>query len=147
MQARKSVSPTATRWGISPKANADVELNEIVEASGVNDVQEFVASTGITFREQAKWFLNHSVKRKRRPVKPATIQTWQNCTDKWLNPNLGDLLLGSINNATVKVVVAKMNEAGLSAKTICNYVGLVKLVLASAIDANGEQLYPAQMEP
>jgi integrase len=59
-----------------------------------------------------------------------------------LNPNLGDLLLGSINNATVKIVVTKMNEAGLSPKTISNYIGLVKLVLASAIDENGEELFP-----
>jgi integrase len=55
-------------------------------------------------------------------------------------PLLEVRLLGSINNATVKTVVAKMNEAGLSSKTISNYVGLVKLVLASAIDGNGEFL-------
>jgi integrase len=30
----------------------------------------------------------------------------------------------------------------LSAKTLNNYIGLVKLVVASAIDANGEQLFP-----
>jgi integrase len=128
--------------GYLPKGERRRRASEIVEASGVNDVEEFVASTGITFREQAKWFLNHSMTRKRRPVKPATLTTWKNCTDKWLNPYLGDVLLGSINNATVKTVVAKMNEAGLSAKTISNYIGLVKLVLASAIDANGEELFP-----
>ncbi len=35
-----------------------------------------------------------------------------------------------------------MSEAGLSAKSICNYIGLVKLIMASALDENGEQLFP-----
>src|SRR5260370_15730647 len=116
--------------------------NEIVAASGVNDAQTFVeTSNGTTFREQVVWFLNHSMNRKRNPIKPATIQSWQNCADKWLNPNLGDIPLSSVNNATVKTLVAKMHEARLSPKTITNYVGLVKLVVGSALDKNGEQLF------
>ena len=75
-------------------------------------------------------------------MKPATITTWQNCVDKWLNPNLGDLPLASINNATVKDSSCEDDEAGLSAKTINTYIGLVKLVIASALDENGEQLFP-----
>ena len=47
-----------------------------------------------------------------------------------------------MNNATVKGLVVKMNEAGLSPKTVSNYVGLVKLIVASAINENGEQLLP-----
>jgi integrase len=35
-----------------------------------------------------------------------------------------------------------VDEAGLSAKTIRHYIGLVKLVLASAIDENGQELFP-----
>jgi len=35
-----------------------------------------------------------------------------------------------------------MSEAGLSAKTIVNYVQVVKLVVASAVDQEGEQVYP-----
>lgn len=129
--------------GALPKGERRRRANEIVAASGVNDPREFVETTnGVTFREQASWFLNHAMNRKRNPVKPATSQTWQNCVDKWLNPNLGDLPLASVNNATVKTLVAKMHEAGLSAKSIANYVGLVKRVVASALDKNGEQLFP-----
>jgi integrase len=141
--ASQKICPTDTNApGYLPKGERRRRASEIVEASGVNDLKELVGSEGVTFREQTKWFLNHSVNRKRHPVKQATITTWQNCTDKWLNPNLGNLLLGSINNATVKTVVTKMNDAGLSPKTISNYIGLVKLVLASAIDENGEELFP-----
>jgi integrase len=36
----------------------------------------------------------------------------------------------------------KMSEAGLSAKTIVNYVQAAKLVVASAVNDEGEQVYP-----
>ncbi len=86
--------------------------------------------------------MNHSVKRKRRPAKPATVRNWQCCVDKWLNPSLGDLPLASVNNGTVKTLVAKMHAANLSAQTITTYTNLVKLILASAIDDNGDELFP-----
>jgi integrase len=117
--------------------------NEIVAASGVNDAQKFIeTNNGVTFREQAKWFLDHSMNRKRKPVKPATMTTWRNCVAKWLNPNLGDIPLASVNNAAAKALVSVMHQADLSPKTVSNYVGLVKLIVASATDGNGEQLFP-----
>jgi len=119
------------------------KANEIVEASGVNDEQQFVEhNLGVTFREQAKHFLNHSMTRKRNPVKTATLTTWESTIDKWLNPILGDLPLSGVGNATAKTLVAKFHEAGLSPKTISNYFGLVKLIVGSAIDREGEQMFP-----
>jgi site-specific recombinase XerD len=47
-----------------------------------------------------------------------------------------------IDNGTLKEFVTKLVDAGLSAKSVNTYSGLVKLVVASAIDKNGEQLYP-----
>jgi integrase len=128
--------------GALTKGERRCKANEIIAASGVNCAQKFIETThGTTFREQAKWFLEHSMTRNRKPVKPATSQSWQNCVDKWLNPNLGDIPLSGINNATVKELVAKMHEAKLAPKSITNYVGLVKLVVGSAVDKNGEQLF------
>lgn len=83
---------------------------------------------------------------KRRPIKPATLCSWQNCVDKWLNPNLGDTPLSSVNNAAMKSLVAKMHKAGLSPKSILNYTGLVKLVVASAKSDEGEQLFPRKWD-
>jgi integrase len=129
--------------GYLSKGERRRKANEIVAASGVNDADQYVETTnGVTFREQMKWFLDHAMNRKRRPAKPATLFSWQNCANKWLNPNLGDIPLAAVNNATVKTLVSKMHEAGLSAKTITTYIGLVKLVVASALDKNGEQLFP-----
>ncbi len=104
--------------------------NEIVESSGVNDVKEFVeTNVCTTFREQADWFLTHVVKRKRRPVKPATVSNWRYILKNWLNPNIGELPLASINNSTLKVLVAKMHDKNLSAQTMTTLsTNLVKFV-------------------
>jgi integrase len=142
IHASERICPVSGEGYLS-KGERRRRANEIVAASGVNDTERFIETTsGITFREQMKWFLNHAMNRKRKPVKPATLFSWQNCANKWLNPNLGDIPLAAVNNATVKVLVAKMDEAELSAKTITTYVGLVKLVVASALDKNGGQLFP-----
>jgi hypothetical protein len=144
IHASERICPTDRKAaGYLPKGERRRRANEIVEARGINDAQQFIeTNAGVTFREQAKWFLNHAMNRKRNPVKPGTSTTWQNCVDKWLNPNLGDLPLASVNNATVKTLVAKMHASGLSPKTISNYVGLVKLIMASAIGDDGEELFP-----
>jgi hypothetical protein len=42
----------------------------------------------------------------------------------------------------MKTVVHKMSAAGLSAKSIVNYCAVAKLVVASAVNAEGEQIYP-----
>jgi integrase len=120
-----------------------IRANEIVAASGINDKTIFVeTNVGTTFREQAKWFLKNSVNRKRRPAKPATVANWQCCVTKWLNPNIGELPLASINNGVVKTLVVKMHVAKLSAQTMTTYVNLVKLIVGSAIDDNGDELFP-----
>ncbi len=66
--------------------------------------------------------------------------------DKWLNPNIGDVPLANINNAVLKQLIAKMASANLSPKTIINYTGLVKLVVASAKDEEGELLFPRKWD-
>ena len=144
IHASERICPTdSNALGYLPKGERRRRANEIVEASGINDVQQFVVTNvGTTFREQTKWFLSHSVNRKRRPAKPATVANWQCCVDKWLNPNIGDLPLASVNNGTVKTLVAKMHTANLSAQTMTTYINLVKLIVGSALDDNGDQLFP-----
>jgi integrase len=47
-----------------------------------------------------------------------------------------------VGNAALKQLVDKMAAAGLSAKTIINYTKVAKMVVASAVNAEGEQLHP-----
>jgi hypothetical protein len=45
----------------------------------------------ITFREPAKWWLNHAKERsERKPMAASTLETWGACIENWLDPNIGD---------------------------------------------------------
>ena len=146
IHASKRVCPTAGPGSLT-KAQRKTKALEIVMSSGVNDAPQFVETTiGVTFKEQSKLFMRQETTSKRKPVKPATLRTWQNCLCKWLNPSIGDIPLASINNAVMKHLVTKMAAAGLSAKTIVNYTGLVKLVVASAKSDEGEPLFPRKWD-
>ena len=100
-------------------------------------------ANGVTFRDQAKWWLNRIQHRKRKPLASATLELWQGCLNNWINPSIGDLPLSEVNNGVLKALVAKMSDGGLSPKTITdNYVPVVRMVVASAVDEQGEEIYP-----
>jgi integrase len=119
---------------------------EMIAASGADTEERFNAveafNHGTTFCKQAEWWLNHVQERKRKPVRPATVAGFTSYLRKWLNPNLGDVPLSSVNNSMIKGLVTKMAAARLSPKMIHNVVQVAKTVVASAVNENGEQLYP-----
>jgi len=126
------------------KSVARQRLREYIEREGINSRQAFHQNTApaVTFREQAEFWIASLRARKRRPVKPATISGWRDALNAWLIPHLGDKLLVDVSNKSVRELVEKMSAAGLSAKTMVNYVQVVKLVVASAVNEEGEQIYP-----
>jgi integrase len=119
---------------------------EIVAESGadkpelLNRVQ--AVNLGVTFQQQADLWLRSMQKRKRKPIKLATMKGWENQLKKWLNPNLGAMPVADINNRTLKELVLKMTDAGLSPQTLHTYIKTVKMVVASAVNEEGEELYP-----
>ncbi len=119
---------------------------EIIAKSGADTVEHFDKvvnqQTVTTFKLQAEFWLQKLRTRKRRPVAPGTIEEWERTLKNWLTPNIGDHPLSEVNNGVLKAVVATMSKAGLSAKTINTYTQVVKMVVASAVDEEGEQLYP-----
>jgi integrase len=123
---------------------AKQKLRAYIEATEVNSKQTFSSTTApaTTFRDQAeKWIVALST-RRRKPVKPATISGWQHSLNKWVLPNLGDLPLADVGNAALKSLIDKMSCAGLSPQTIVTHSKVVKMVVASAVDAEGEEIYP-----
>jgi hypothetical protein len=78
----------------------------------------------------------------RRPIKPATISGWRDALNAWVLPRLGEKLLAEVCNKTIRELVEKMSAANLSAKTIVNYIQVVRLVIASAVDEEGQEIYP-----
>jgi len=119
-------------------------LREHLESTGVNSKQTFSASTSpaITFRQQAELWLAQMAVRRRKPVKPATISRWRCSLNKWLLPSLGDLPLSGVGNGALKRVVEEMAAARLAPQSIVSLAQVVKMVVASAVDAEGEQVQP-----
>ena len=119
---------------------------EIIEASGADTAEHFEkvvrSNHGITFREQAEIWLEQMKNRKRKPVAPSTLENWERCLRNWLNPNIGDMPLDSIGNLVLKDVDATMVTDGPGARAIRSYTNAVKMVVASAVNEEGDALYP-----
>ena len=119
---------------------------EIITASGADSQEHFeqveAFNHGKTFRQQAEGWLNHVQTRKRKPIKPATAAGFESYLNKWLRPYLGDMPVSSVNNLAVRGLVTKMADAGMSPKMVNNVVQVVKMVVASAVNENGERVHP-----
>ena len=72
------------------------------------------------------------------------MKRWENCLEKWLNPNLGAMPVADINNRTLNELVSKMTDAGLSPQTLHTYIKTVKMVVTSAVNDDGEELSPRE---
>jgi integrase len=121
---------------------AERRAAEKLEQLGINSAQTFIESTcSITFRQQGETWLQSLANRKRNPLEQTTIDTRRYALDKWIYPFFEGRLLTDISNRSVKELVEKMS-ASLSAASIRDYVNIVKGVVASAINEDGEELFP-----
>lgn len=95
----------------------------------------------MNFKDQAEQFLKTAQTRKRNPIKASTVKKYEaNLTH--VLPLFGNRDLADINNNSLKTLVSKLSADGLSASTIVGVVTVVKLVVASAVNEQGEELYP-----
>jgi integrase len=128
------------------KSERTRRAREIIAESGADTIEYFnkvVQPEAVwTFSEQASCWLTSARTRQRKPVAPSTLEDWERILKNWLNPHLGALPLSEVNNGAMKKLVAVMFKAGLSAKTIETYTGVAKMVVGSAVNSEGEQLYP-----
>jgi integrase len=135
----------AAGTGALTKAERKMRARQIIADSGANSEPRFkeiqASNLSTTFRQQAEWWLQHMQNRKRKPIKPKTAATWRDCLRNWLIPNIGDVPLADVNNLTVKGLVSKMAAAGLKPKSIQSYIQVVKMVVASCVDEEGEQRF------
>jgi len=122
------------------------KAKEIIAASGADTVEHFEkvvrSNHGLTFREQAVIWMKQMQNRRRNPVAPSTLANWECSLRNWLDPNLGDMPLNTVNNLAMKNFVTKMVAGGLGPSAVRHYVQTAKMIVASAIDEEGEELYP-----
>ncbi|MGB9513336.1 MAG: hypothetical protein WBU20_16765, partial [Candidatus Acidiferrum sp.] len=124
MHASEKICPISGPGHLT-KSERERKAKEIIAESGA-DTPECLAhaegiSSGVTFREQAAWWIEHVQQRKRKPIAPATVESWRGCLDTWILPNLGDLPLSNVGNLALKGLVEKMVNGGLSPKTVNTY--------------------------
>jgi integrase len=132
-RARRTVSLGICRT----KTVARQKLGEWITREGINTAECFHQNTApvLTFRQQSDiWIAS-----VRNRVKPATLKGWRQSLNKWLVPAIGDMPLADVRNAALKLVVDRM--ASLSAQSIITHTKVLKLVVASAVNAEGEQLH------
>ncbi len=142
---RLSVSFGKVTWTV-----AERKLREHILATGVDSVETFNEVTGplTTFREQADWWLKEIragrilSKKRRTPMKSATVAGYESAVT-WLTNVIGDKSLADVKNEVARELVIAMKTAKppLADKTIVTYFQVVKAVVASAVNKEGEQLH------
>ena len=95
-----------------------------------------------TFRAFARQWLEDCEQRKQKPIKPSVARDWRSILKNHLNPLIGEISLSDVGNRTMKSVVEKLSNKGLAPATVKNICLVVKLVVASAVDDDGNQLFP-----
>lgn len=98
-------------------------------------------------RDQAKNFIEELQTRRRCPAKLTTINKYQSHLDTWILPMFGGLELSEIENGKAKLLVHKLVESKLSATSIESVFNVLKELVKSAVDPNGNQLYPRVWNP
>jgi integrase len=119
---------------------------EIVQESGADSKAHFEKVVEqkrcVTFQEQAEFFLMQVAARKWKPVASGTLESWESPLRGRIIPLIGEIPISEVNNKVLKYVVAAMGKDGLAPQTIANYTQALKMVVASAQDEEGEELYP-----
>ena len=111
----------------------------------MNNVRECLAPA-VTFRAQAKWWISEMTAgriinaKKRELIDPNTIAAYHTAV-AYLNQQVGDMLLASIDNPQAKTLIAKMlseraedGERRFSDKSVVEYFRVLRKVIASELD-------------
>jgi integrase len=101
----------------------------------------------MTFANQAQEFMQRIQTRHRNPVRAGTARIYQSYLDAHILSSLGHLNTRMIENGVAKKFVASLTGAGLAPATINQIFNVVKAVVASAVDRNGNELYPRKWNP
>ena len=123
-----------------PKPELERRAKEIVQSAGANSEERFnrVVPGEVSFREQAKIYLQTAVSRKRNPLRD-TVSV-EGAMNKWIYPAIGDVPLAYVDNLIVKPLIEKMS-ASLSPRTVNKYVEYIKQVVKSLKAPNGEPVH------
>jgi integrase len=110
----------------------------------VNQQTPIPSRSTLTFRVAAKEWIAECESRKLKPIKASVAHTWKCILKNHLNPLIGELSLSDVGNKTLRSVVAELSAKKLAPATIKNITLVVKLVVASVTDDDGNQIHLRQ---
>ena len=120
------------------------------ELSTVNENLTARPQPALTFRVFARRWIEECEKRKQKPIKASVSRNWRCILKNHLYPLIGEIPLSDVGNRTMRSVVerlaVKKGRGGgrLSPATIRNITLVIKLVRSSAIDDDGNELFPVK---
>lgn len=97
-----------------------------------------------TFRTFAEQWLSDCETRKLKPIKPSVSHNWRCILDSHLLPLIGEIPLANVGNRTMKSLVECLTKKALAPATIRNVLSVVKLVVASVTDEDGNRIHLRQ---
>jgi hypothetical protein len=119
-------------------------LCDRIDRALLNHAEELAPA--LSFRSQAAWWIKEMIAgrivnaKKREPIDPNTISFYQTAL-AYLNEQIGDTLLASINNPEAKTLIAKMvsertddGKRRFSDRTVVEYFRVLRKVIASVLD-------------
>ena len=111
-------------------------------------IQEFIKGVRPipprSIEEQYDVYVDQISTRKFSPATKSTLARFHWYWRKWIHPAIGQLDVSQVRNKQMKDLVARLVEAGLAASTIAAIIHCVKGIVASAIDENGDEIYPVK---
>lgn len=96
----------------------------------------------MNFKVQSEQYLKSAQTRRRHPLSASTVERYQSILANHILPLFSGLDLAAVNNSALKTLVASMTAGDLSASTVNLAVAVVKEVVASAVNDEGDELYP-----
>jgi integrase len=125
----------------TPRSAKNVMQAEMVK---VNQHLALPSRSTLTFRVAAKDWIAECEARKLKPIKPSVAHNWRCILQNHLNPLIGELSLSDVGNKTMRSVVEKLSAKKLAPATIKNICLVVKLVVASVTDDDGNRVHLRQ---
>jgi integrase len=94
------------------------------------------------FATQGRVYIDRLKTRNRRPIKPATVAAFEGYLRNHVVPSIGTTELESFKNGALKAFVQTLVDKKLSPKSIAEISAFTRSIVASVLDADGNQVYP-----
>jgi integrase len=96
----------------------------------------------MTFAEQGPVYIRHLATKNRKPVKPATVATYDRYLLCHIVPLVGSVELKDFGNGALRDLGRALVEKRLSPKSINEIAAFARAIVAFPVNENGDRLFP-----